>query len=131
VLFGPLAAAADIIRNRSSRGLSLLPLVMTLLASIIWCAYGVYIKEPPGVIPNALGIIFGILQISLYIWARKQEKKQISIEEDLDNEGFRPVVTPERPHFAIRDPESGGSGDSVIVRDRAAESITAMIESIP
>jgi len=75
MLFGPLAAAADVIRARSSRGLSLLPLVMTLVASLTWLAYGVYIKEIPAMIPNGLGVVFGIAQIILFAWARRVEKK--------------------------------------------------------
>lgn len=37
--------------------------------------YGLYILEVPVMIPNGLGMVFGVMQISLYVWARKQERK--------------------------------------------------------
>ena len=48
-----------------------------------------------------------------------------AVGNSLDNEGFQPVVTPERPPYSSRDPEAP------TVRERAASSITAMIEGIP
>jgi solute carrier family 50 protein (sugar transporter) len=90
MLFGPLAAAGDVIRNRSSKGMSLLPMIMTLLSSIVWLAYGVYIKEIPSMIPNALGVFFGIAQIILFFWARSVERKEQ--DEEAINEAFDPVT---------------------------------------
>jgi len=99
MLFGPLAAARDIIRSRSAKGLSLFPLIMTLLSSMVWFGYGLYIKVIPSMIPNALGIVFGISQIILYTWARNQERKLL-IEEIIDDE-FQPV-SGRRPSFSQR-----------------------------
>jgi len=99
MLFGPLAAAGDVIRSRSAKGLSLLPLIMTLLSSMVWFSYGLYIKEIPAMIPNALGVIFGILQLILYAWARRQEHKIIE-EISIDDE-FQPV-SGRRPDAALR-----------------------------
>ena len=76
MLYGPLAAAGEVIRTRSTSTLPLMPLVWTLIASSLWFSYGVYIRELPVYIPNALGVIFGILQISLYAWARRHELKK-------------------------------------------------------
>ena len=75
MLFGPLAAAGKVVRMRSTQTMPFPPLVLTLLSSTIWCAYGVYIREIPVIIPNSLGILFGIIQISLWTWARQQELK--------------------------------------------------------
>jgi len=89
MLFGPLAAAGEVIRARSSKGLSLLPLLMTLISSCVWFSYGLYIKVIPSMIPNALGMIFGVLQLTLFFWARKQERK--AIEADILGDEFEPV----------------------------------------
>jgi len=90
MLFGPLAAANEVIRNRSSKGMSLLPMVMTLASAATWLAYNVYIKELPGVIPNALGVLFGIMQLFLYAWARAQERKME--DHDILDDEFQHVV---------------------------------------
>jgi len=89
MLFGPLAAANQVIRQRSSKGMSLLPMLMTLLSSSVWCLYGVYIKIIPSVIPNALGIMFGIMQLGLYAWAKGQDRKLL--EQDILDDEFQPV----------------------------------------
>jgi solute carrier family 50 protein (sugar transporter) len=134
MLFGPLAAARDVIRSRSARGLSLLPLVMTLVASLVWCSYGVYIQNIPAIVPNGLGILFGILQLVLFAWAKNQEKKGLGgigdEEEALPNDGFEPVVTPTRPSWDSRDPEEAGSLTGGVPRPRGS-SIRAVIEGIP
>jgi solute carrier family 50 protein (sugar transporter) len=132
MLFGPLAAAREVIRSRSARGLSLLPLIMTLVASITWCTYGIYIQNVPAIVPNALGILFGILQIILFAWAKKQEtKKHAMDDEGLPNDGFQPVVTPTAPDWRTRDPEAQVVDPmEPIVRPRLS-SIRAVIEGIP
>lgn len=99
MLFGPLAAAGDVIRSRSSKGISLLPMIMTLVSSIVWFSYGLYIKEIPAMIPNALGVVFGILQLILYAWARNQERKLL--DDDILDEEFEPV-SGRRPSLSQR-----------------------------
>jgi len=89
MLFGPLAAAGEIIRAKSSKGMSLLPMIMTLLSSIVWFSYGLYIKVIPSMIPNALGMIFGVMQLVLYCWAKAQDRKMLY--EDILGEEFQPV----------------------------------------
>jgi len=120
MLFGPLAAAGEVIRARSARGLSLLPLVMTLVASITWFSYGVYIKEIPAMIPNGLGIIFGMAQILLFAWAKGQENK--IAKDGLSADDFEPI-SPSRPIFNT-------SRDGNPVRERVT-SISAVIDGIP
>ena len=88
---GPLAAVNDVIRARSSKGMSLLPIIMTIIASIAWFFYNIYIKEVPGIIPNGLGVILSIGQIALFIWAKKQERKLLDDTEILREE-FTPVT---------------------------------------
>jgi len=90
MFFGPLAAAGDVIRARNTRGMSLLPMIMTLFSSMVWFIYGVYIKEIPAMIPNGLGMVFGVAQLILYAWAKRQEKKTIP-SPGLVPDSFRPV----------------------------------------
>jgi len=116
MLFGPLAAAGEVIRARSARGLSLLPLIMTLVASITWLTYGIYIKEIPAMIPNGLGVTFGIAQIMLFAWAKGQEGK--AAKDPLEE--FEPI-SPSRPIFR-------NHSDSI--RERVS-SISAVIDGIP
>jgi len=121
MFFGPLAAAGDVIRSRNSRGLSLLPLVMTLVASMVWFAYGVYIREIPAMLPNGLGILFGIIQILLFVWVKGQEKK---IGAQALNSEFEPISV-NQPIIGSRDVPSGS-----MHRERV-RSISAILEGIP
>ena len=50
-------------------------------------------------IPNGLGVIFGILQLILFGWARKQERKML--DHVVIDEEFQPV-TGQRPNAALR-----------------------------
>ena len=118
MLFGPLAAAGDVIRSRSSRGLSLLPLIMTLVSSCVWFTYGVYIQEIPAILPNGLGIFFGIAQIVLFAWARRQEKQVADLGL---NDDFEPISVSQP---IIRETPSGS------VRERVV-SISAILEGNP
>lgn len=86
MFFGPLAAAGDVIKSRSASGMSFPPLLLTLFCSSAWFAYGVYIQVIPAIIPNAFGIVFGIMQITLYFWAKAQERKIASGDAPLDFE---------------------------------------------
>jgi len=121
MLFGPLAAAGEVIRARSARGLSLLPLVMTLTASIIWCSYGVYIREIPAIIPNALGILFGMAQITLFAWAKRQEKK---VEDVGLTSEFEPISVSPTTMSSREAPVGSNQRERVM-------SITAILEGNP
>lgn len=74
MLFGPLAAAKQVIATRSTQGMPFLPLLFTLVASVIWFLYGLYLCNVQIMIPNGLGIVFGTVQLLLYRWAKKQEE---------------------------------------------------------
>jgi len=98
MLFGPLAAANQVIKQRSSKGMSLMPMIMTLLSATVWIIYNVYIKVVPGIIPNALGVLFGILQLVLYGWAKRQDRKLVDTRGGIADEvPFEPVDIDRRP----------------------------------
>ena len=105
MLFGPLAAAGQVIRSRSTRGMPFPPLVLTLVASLLWFIYGLYIFEVPIMIPNGLGIFFGITQISLYFWARRQEK---SVAPAFEEAAFVPIASTDQG--LLRDSSTASEG---------------------
>jgi len=73
-MFGPLAAASEVFETRSTRGFVLGSMVMGLVSSLAWVAYGIYLKEVPSIVTNILGILSSAIQFSLYSWARKAER---------------------------------------------------------
>jgi hypothetical protein len=73
--FSPLAVAQQVIRTRSVVGMPFLPLVLNFISSCVWFNYGLYICNIQAMIPNAFGIIFAIMQLSLYGWAKNQQHK--------------------------------------------------------
>lgn len=75
MLFGPLAAAGQVIKKRSNEGMILAQLVLIFLSSVVWFSYGLYIFDIPIMVPNGLGILFGILQITLYFWAARASRQ--------------------------------------------------------
>jgi solute carrier family 50 protein (sugar transporter) len=81
MLFGPLIAAGEVIRKRSSRGMIPSQMIMTLICSTSWFSYGLYIFNIPAMLPNVLGVLFGVVQLCLYCWARHVEQQQ-AIDED-------------------------------------------------
>lgn len=75
MLFGPLAAARQVIRKRSNEGMILAQVVLILISSSVWFCYAIYIFDPPSIVCNSFGILFGILQNALYCWAGNQRHK--------------------------------------------------------
>lgn len=73
--YGPLASVQYFIKSRSPDGLPLNPLIMQLVACILWTIWAVYIKEIPAIIPNGLGVIFSVAEILLWVWLYQQKKK--------------------------------------------------------
>eukprot|EP00239_Pterosperma_sp_CCMP1384_P003537 CAMPEP_0197849670 /NCGR_PEP_ID=MMETSP1438-20131217/12853_1 /TAXON_ID=1461541 /ORGANISM="Pterosperma sp., Strain CCMP1384" /LENGTH=244 /DNA_ID=CAMNT_0043462453 /DNA_START=86 /DNA_END=816 /DNA_ORIENTATION=- len=71
--YSPLAAVGEVLRTKSVKTWPLIPLIMTFIGSSLWFSYGLYILEWPCIIPNALGIIFGITQLATYAYVSKIE----------------------------------------------------------
>ncbi|KAK3287129.1 hypothetical protein CYMTET_5358 [Cymbomonas tetramitiformis] len=66
--YSPLAAVGTIIKEKSVAKMPFLPLLMTLIGSSLWFSYGAYIFDWPCIIPNILGVMFGITQLGLYTY---------------------------------------------------------------
>jgi len=101
MFFGPLMAARQVIRARSTLGMPFPPLVLTLCTSAVWLVYGVYLCNAQTMIPNGLGVVFGVAQISLYAWAKQHEKRALL-------SGFDELHGQRAPAYS--DDSNGGGG---------------------
>lgn len=98
MLFSPLAAARQVVRMRSTQGMPFLPLLFTLLSSIVWFSYGLYICNAQVMAPNGLGVVFGTVQLALFAWVKQLER---SASRNEDVEGLHEV--PSRTEFTDRE----------------------------
>ena len=93
MLFAPLAAAGHVIRTRSTHGMPCMPLVFVFTQSIAWMLFGINVcnvcvsaacgagltrayaraRRRTVALPNAFGIVFGAMQLTLYAWARSAQ----------------------------------------------------------
>jgi len=64
-----------VIKSRSTKGMPFLPLVLVLLSSLSWLCFGLVICDVPIIVPNGLGVLCGIVQISLFAWVRGWERR--------------------------------------------------------
>lgn len=74
--YAPLRGFGVLIRERSTTSIPFPPLLLTLLCSSVWFFFGLYILNIPMIIPNACGMVFGTIQLSLYAWAAKHERRR-------------------------------------------------------
>jgi hypothetical protein len=70
VLIGPLATVGEVMRSSDISGLSLATMLSTLLSSVVWLVYGVYVKEIPAVFTNVLGIVSCLMQLLVWSWVK-------------------------------------------------------------
>lgn len=61
--YAPLDAVREIAATKSVSTTPFLPMLFTLISSICWLAYGVYIVNYPVIIPNTCGLVLGIIQV--------------------------------------------------------------------
>jgi solute carrier family 50 protein (sugar transporter) len=64
---GPLAAAGQVIKTHSVKFMPLSLTMMTLLCSVAWFMYAVYLRDFFIGIPNALGVILALLQVVVFV----------------------------------------------------------------
>eukprot|EP00270_Netrium_digitus_P011779 TRINITY_DN3762_c0_g1_i1.p1 TRINITY_DN3762_c0_g1~~TRINITY_DN3762_c0_g1_i1.p1 ORF type:complete len:244 (+),score=64.90 TRINITY_DN3762_c0_g1_i1:186-917(+) len=63
----PLSAVAVVMRTGNVDFMPLSLTVMALICSIVWSMYGAYVRDVYVLVPNALGVLLGLIQLSLYI----------------------------------------------------------------
>lgn len=62
--------------------------VCGIISSTCWEIYGIYLKDPAMIVPNALGIFFSTCQIFVFIYSyKKAQKEGIKGEEKKEGEG--------------------------------------------
>lgn len=67
ILYGaPLAALGEVRRMQSVAKMPLLPVVMALVSSAFWVAYGFYIVKYQIIVTNVCGVMLSILQLAVY-----------------------------------------------------------------
>lgn len=62
----PLAAMKNVIESKSVESMPFLLSLCTLINSCLWTIFGVLKKDPFIIVPNVLGVLFGIMQLALY-----------------------------------------------------------------
>jgi len=72
MLASPLAAAGDVVRTRSVSKYPFPPLLLTLVQSCSWLAFSTYIGDVSILVPNLLGVVFGVAQLGLYFYYASQ-----------------------------------------------------------
>ncbi|MCO5581626.1 hypothetical protein L7F22_035515 [Adiantum nelumboides] len=58
----------NVIETKSVESMPFLLSLCTLINSCLWAIYGILKKDPFIIVPNALGVVFGIMQLTLYAW---------------------------------------------------------------
>jgi solute carrier family 50 protein (sugar transporter) len=67
ILYGaPLAALTEVRRSRSVKKMPLLPVVMALVSSLSWLAYGFYIVKYQIIVANICGVLLSVSQLVVY-----------------------------------------------------------------
>lgn len=78
--YSPLAALGTVLKERSVAKMPFAPLLMTFIGSSLWLSFGTYIFDWPIIIPNAIGVCFGVLQLVLYAHVAAGERKRASAD---------------------------------------------------
>mmetsp|Transcript_27770 Transcript_27770/g.50451 ORF Transcript_27770/g.50451 Transcript_27770/m.50451 type:complete len:300 (+) Transcript_27770:148-1047(+) len=95
---GPLATVATVFREGSSSTLHIPTVGMTVANTSFWMAYGFVIFDPYIIIPNGIGFVLGLIQLSLCLLfpRHKSDAPEMQLISGHDeNEEYRdePVIT--------------------------------------
>ena len=66
-LGAPLAGLQDVVRTRSTENLPFPMCLANLLVSAQWFLYGILVADPYIKIPNCVGILLAVIQLSLFV----------------------------------------------------------------
>ncbi|CAE7941494.1 SWEET7D [Symbiodinium sp. KB8] len=82
VFAAPLSALQRVLRDRSSESLPALQTVLGLLCSACWCGVGLRHQSMPLWVPNAVGILLSLIQLSLIMaYPRVKPTKEVLFED--------------------------------------------------
>ena len=100
IMYGsPLNVMATVIRTKSVRAMPFLLSLLTLVCSGFWFGYSFLVMDLHILIPNCLGLLFGVAQLVLY--ATYYDPAHFE-------EGYVPPPDPDHPAKRV----GGGGGDS-------------------
>ncbi|KAH6831560.1 hypothetical protein C2S53_017544 [Perilla frutescens var. hirtella] len=80
VFIAPLCIVRRVIESKSVEYMPFLLSLFLTLSAVIWCFYGLLIKDYNVAVPNVVGFIFGVVQMALYVKYNKMSSKLPQIE---------------------------------------------------
>ncbi|KAH9255060.1 hypothetical protein BASA81_006819 [Batrachochytrium salamandrivorans] len=83
--FGPFFAVKEVCKTKSTSSMPLAPVVMTLITSAIWTAYGVEVANLPILIPNVGGIGFGVTMLLVWLYVHCCHRPLTSLHDNDDD----------------------------------------------
>eukprot|EP00928_Gymnodinium_smaydae_P058954 TRINITY_DN42171_c0_g1_i1.p1 TRINITY_DN42171_c0_g1~~TRINITY_DN42171_c0_g1_i1.p1 ORF type:complete len:250 (+),score=41.26 TRINITY_DN42171_c0_g1_i1:50-799(+) len=91
LLYGsPLVVLRMVVRTKSVKYMPLSLSVLTLIITVLWLAQGLLIGNITVALPNLLGVILGVVQLTLYaIYCRYDCPEQLVEEDRCANEALR------------------------------------------
>ncbi|KAH7289086.1 hypothetical protein KP509_31G056600 [Ceratopteris richardii] len=78
----PLAVMKHVITTKNVESMPFLLSLCTFINSCLWAIYGILKVDPYIIIPNVLGVIFGIMQLVLYGYYRDYDTRVVPIDVD-------------------------------------------------
>jgi len=81
----PLSTIMTVISTKNAASIHTKLMTTCLFNAVFWLAYGFAITDPIIIIPNCLGLIFGIIQVLLWFWFPKTSTEDIVFGFDRDS----------------------------------------------
>lgn len=72
----PLAAVAKVVRTKSTESMPFLFSFMMVIVSFLWLCYGTAVEDVNIQVPNASGVLLGLIQLSLFCIYPSKPPKQ-------------------------------------------------------
>ena len=69
----PLSTIANVVRTKNSASIHFWTMTMNSTNAFFWCIYSIAIQDIYILIPNGLGLFFGLFQVALYKWFPRSE----------------------------------------------------------
>ena len=66
MFYSPLAAVNEVVQTQSVLKFPLPPLIAGFFSALVWFVFGVYTMDWPVIVPNVLGVAFGVAQLTVY-----------------------------------------------------------------